>query len=147
MKKLMFLLLLIPFFGVAQFKIVNTSTTNILELRPGPWPITLQRVTKESNTSFVLIFRNQEYNNEVIMKTLPFHDLEQLKYFQKGLSTLKTGTNGDVAEFKDYTIKRVDVKIDAKKGDVWYTLTCGDGGSTNFLQSDADKMITAINAL
>ena len=76
------------------------------------------------------------------MKTLRFRDLEQLKYFQKGLSTLKNGSNGDVAEFKDYTIKRVDKK---KEGS-WYTLTF-DGGITNFQQPEADKMIAVINTL
>jgi hypothetical protein len=90
----------------------------------------------------VLVFRSQEYINEVIMKTLRFPNLEQLKYFQKGLSTLKTGSTGDVAEFKDYTIKR----IDKKKEGSWYTLVF-DGGLTNFQQPEADKMIAVISSL
>ncbi|MEJ0083670.1 MAG: hypothetical protein WDM78_22585 [Puia sp.] len=52
-----------------------------------------------------------------------------MKYFQQGLAALKTGNIGDVAEFKDYTIKRVDVY---KEG-ISYILTC-DGGLTNFQQ-------------
>jgi len=143
MKKLIFLALFIPFLAKAQFKIVNTSTTNLLELRTGTWPLTLQKVTKESETYYVLLFRDQEYSNEVIMKTIRFADLEQLKYFQKGLSTLKTGTNGDIAEFKEYSIK----KVDDKKEGTWYVLNAGDGGVTNFQQPDADKMIAAIVGL
>jgi hypothetical protein len=142
MKKLIWLSLFIPFFGKAQFKITNTSTTSLVELRAGTWPINLQKVMKESDTAYVLSFRTQEYTNAVIMKTLRFRDLEQLKYFQKGLSTLKTGATGDMAEFKDYTIKRVDL---GKEG-TWYTLTY-DGGLTNFQQLEADKMIAAINKL
>ena len=144
MKKLCLLFLLLPFaFGVkAQFKIVNTATIDLLNLRSDTWPINLQRVTKESDTCYVLVFRSQEYINEVIMKTLRFRNLEQLKYFQKGLSTLKNGSTGDVAEFQEYTIKRVDKK---KEGS-WYTLSF-DGGITNFQQPEADKMIAVINTL
>jgi hypothetical protein len=32
--------------------------------------------------------------------------MEQLKYFRDGIITLKKGQNGDVAEFRNYTIKR-----------------------------------------
>ena len=143
MKKLIWISLFIPFFGNAQFKIVNISTTNLLELRADTWPINLQKVTKASDTCYVLTFRTQEYTNAKIMKTLRFASLEQLKYFQKGLSTLKTGNTGDVAEFKDYTIKRVDLN---KKEGIWYTLSF-DGGLTNFQQIEADRMIAAINKL
>jgi len=144
MKKLILISLFIPFAAKAQFRIVNTATTNLLELRSGTWPINLVKVTKESDTYYELQFRDQEYANGVIMKTLRFRDIEQLKYFQKGLSTLKTGTNGDIAEFKDYSIKRVDLKQET----TWYTLNCGEsGGVTNFQQPEADKMIAAILSL
>ena len=63
-----------------------------------------------------------------------------MKFFQKGLSALKNGSTGDIAKFKEYTIKRVDVK---KEG-VWYILTCEEGALTNFQQPEADKMIAAI---
>ncbi len=142
MKKLFFICLCIPFAVKAQFKIVNTATIDLLNLRSATWPINLQRVTKESDTCYVLVFRSQEYLNEVIMKTLRFPNLEQLKYFQKGLSTLKAGSTGDVAEFRDYTIKRVDKK---KEGS-WYTLVFDDG-ITNFQQPEADKMIAVISSL
>ena len=114
MKKIILICLFIPFAfaAKAQFKIVNSATITLLELRPGNWPINLQRVTKESDTCYVLQFRDQEYANEVIMTTLRFRNLEQLKYFQKGLTALKKGNNGDVAEYKDYTIKRVDIQKD-----------------------------------
>lgn len=140
MKKIILIALLMPFFGKAQFKIVNTATINILELRQGTWPITLQRVTKESDTTYVLQFRDQQYTDDVIMTTYRFNDIEQFKYFQKGLTALKNGSNGDVAKFKDYTIKRVDIK---KEG-IWYVLNCSNGGITNFQQAEANKMIAAI---
>lgn len=143
MKKLILLFLFIPFFAKAQFTIVNTSTTSLVELRSGTWPLELQRVIKESDTCYVLQFRDQQYTNDVNMSTLRFGNLQQLKYFQKGLSALKTGTNGDVAKFKEYTVKRTDVK---KEG-IWYILTSGDGALTNFQQPEADKMIATIKGL
>jgi hypothetical protein len=140
MKNFLLIILFSPLAMKAQFKIINSATINIADVRQGTWPISLQRITKQSDTCYVLQFRTQEYNNSVIIKTLKFRDLGQLKYFQQGLSALKTGNNGDVAEFKDYTIKRVDVY---KEG-ISYILTC-DGGLTNFQQPEADKMIAAIN--
>jgi hypothetical protein len=140
MKNLLFLIMFSPLAMKAQFKIINSATINIADVRQGTWPISLQRITKQSDTCYVLQFRTQEYNNSVIIKTLKFRDLGQLKYFQQGLSALKSGSNGDVAEFKDYTIKRVDVYKEGTS----YILTC-DGGLTNFQQPEADKMIAAIN--
>jgi hypothetical protein len=141
MKKLIFIALLSPFAVKAQFTIVNTSTLNLVELRSGgTWPINLQRVIKESDTSFVLQFRDQQYTNEVIMTALRFSDMQQLKYFQKALAALKNGSTGDIAKFKDYTVKRVDVNREG----VQYILICGEGGTTNFRQPEADKMIAAI---
>jgi len=140
MKKLFLIFLILPFALQAQFKIVNSATTNLLDVRQGTWPISLQRITKPTDTTYALQFRTQEYTNSVIIKTLKFIDLQQLKYFQQGLTALKTGTTGDVAEFKDYTIKRVDMY----KAGIWYILTC-DGGQTNFQQPEADRMIAVIN--
>jgi hypothetical protein len=140
MKKLMLISLFIPFAVKAQFKIVNTATINLVELRQGTWPITLQRVTKESDTCYVLFFRDQKFIDDVIMTTFKFHDLEQLKYLQKGLTALKNGSNGDEAKYRDYTIKRVDIK---KEG-IWYVLNCNEGSVTNFQQPEADKLIAAI---
>jgi hypothetical protein len=140
MKNLLLLILFSPLAMKAQFKIINSATINIADVRQGTWPISLQRITKQSDTCYVLQFRTQEYNNSVIIKTLKFRDLGQLKYFQQGLSALKSGNNGDVAEFKDYTIKRVDVYKEGTS----YILTC-DGGLTNFQQLEADKLIAAIN--
>jgi hypothetical protein len=140
MKNLLLFILFSPLAMKAQFKIINSATINIADVRQGTWPISLQRITKQSDTCYVLQFRTQEYNNSVIIKTLKFRDLGQLKYFQQGLSALKSGNNGDVAEFKDYTIKRVDVYKEGTS----YILTC-DGGLTNFQQPEADKLIAAIN--
>jgi hypothetical protein len=139
MKKLMLIYLFLPFALKAQFKIVNSATINLLDVRQGTWPISLQRITKPTDTFYILQFRTQEFANSVIMKTLKFEDLQQLKYFQQGLSALRSGTTGDVAEFKDYTIKRVDVHKDG----IWYILSC-DGGQTNFQQPEADRMIAVI---
>ncbi len=143
MKKIIFIFLLLPFFGKAQFTIVNTSTTDLIEPRTGVWPLSLQRIIKESDTSYVMQFRDQQYTSGVNMSTLRFRNMEQLKYFQKGLAALKKGSNGDMAKFKEYIIKRVDVKREG----IWYILTTTDGPLTNFQQPEADRMIGAINNL
>ncbi|HEY4335448.1 MAG TPA: hypothetical protein VGM89_06110 [Puia sp.] len=142
MKKFIFILFLLPVMAKAQFTIVNTSTTSLVELRNGSWPLTLERVIKESDTCYVLDFRDQQTTTDVNMSTLRFGDLKQLKYFQKGLAALKNGSSGDIAKFKEYTVKRMDVK---KQG-AMYVLTCNDGALTNFQQPEADKMIAAIQA-
>lgn len=149
MKKLILLSLFIPFFAKAQFTIVNTSTTTLADLRSGTWPLDLNRIIKESDTCYELEFRDQQYSNSVNMSSLRFPNLQQLRYFQKGLSALKNGSTGDIARFKDYTIKRSDVKKDgdAKKDGVWYILTCADGSLTDFQQPEADKIVAAIKSL
>jgi hypothetical protein len=144
MKPLIILSLFVtPFFAKAQFTISNSSTTSLLELRQGTFPLELQRVIKETDTCYVLEFRDQQFTSEVNMSTLRFGNLQQLRYFMQALAVLKKGNTGDVAKFKDYTVKRVDVK---KEG-IWYTLICGEGETTNFQQSEADKMVTAIKSL
>lgn len=144
MKQLILLSLFLPFAAKAQFTIVNTSTISLVELRQGEqWPITLQRVCKESDTCYVLQFRDQQSANSDIMTTLKFPNLVQLRYFQQGLAALKNGSTGDVAKFKDYTIKRVDIKKDGAS----YILSCGMGSITNFKQQEADKMISTIATL
>ncbi|HTQ29052.1 MAG TPA: hypothetical protein VMI35_13030 [Puia sp.] len=143
MKKLILIALLFPFIAKAQFTIVNTSTTSLVEVRSGTWPLNLQRIIKESDTAYVLEFRDQGYTNDVVMTSLRFPNLEQVRYFQKGLTALRTGSNGDIAKFKDYSIKRVDVKREG----VYYILNCSAGATTDFQQPDADKLITAIQKL
>jgi len=141
MKKLILLALFLPCMAKAQFTIVNTSTLNLVELRSGgDWPINLQRVIKESDTTYMLQFRDQQSTRDVIMTTLRFKDTKQLRFFEQGLSALKKGSTGDIAKYKDYTIKRVDVK---KEG-VQYILICDEGQTTNFKQPEADQMIAAI---
>ncbi|HVM89192.1 MAG TPA: hypothetical protein VMT76_13465 [Puia sp.] len=140
MKKLILISLFFPFAAKAQFKIVNNATINLIELREGDWPITLQRVTRDSDTTFILLFRNQRITDDVVMTTFRFRNMRQLKYLQEGLTALKNGANGDMAKYQDYSIKRVDVK---KEG-TWYVLNCNEEAVTNFQQHEADKLIEAI---
>lgn len=147
MKKLIVLSFLVPLFAKAQFTIVNTSTVSLMEPRTGKWPLDLQRVIRESDTCYVLNFRDQQESQSVNMETLKFGDLGQLKYFGQGLAALKKGNTGDIAKYKDYTLKRMDVRKPGEKGTVWYVLTCNDGALTNFQQPEADRMIDAVKGL
>jgi hypothetical protein len=147
MKKLFVLFFLLPCFAKAQFTIVNTSTVSLMEPRTGNWPLDLQRVIRESDTSYVLNFRDQQESQSVNMETLKFGNLSQLRYFGQGLVALTKGNTGDIAKFKEYTIKRMDVKKAGQKGQVWYVLACDDGTMTNFQQPEADRMIAAIKVL
>ncbi len=45
------------------------------------------------------------------------------------LAVLKKGNTGDIAKFKDYTVKQDRCK---RHRCVWYTLCVGDGGADKF---------------
>ena len=147
MKKLLVLLFFVPFLSKAQFTLTNTSTISLVELRNGTWPIELQRAVKNNDTCYILSFRDQQVTDDVNMVTLRFGNLEQLRYFMKGLTALKSGTNGDQANYKDYSLKRMDVKKDIKKTEIWYKVECSSGPVTNFQQTEADKMVATIKTL
>ena len=141
MKKLILCALFLPI-GKAGFKHSHLSSTNLVEVRSGDWPINLEKNMDESGTSYSLLFRDQQVVTGVVMDTLPFPDLQQLKYFGQGLAALKKATNGDIAKFKDYSIKRTETKYDG----VWYLLRF-QWGLTNFQQPEADIMIKTIKGL
>jgi hypothetical protein len=142
MKRLLLCSFLLPLAGPAGSNNGDPSPTNLVEVRTGAWPMTLERTIDRRDTSYALEFRDQEVVNGVAMDTLPFPDLRQLKYFQKALSALKTGNNGDIAKFKDYSIKRADKQYDG----AWYILRV-KWGSTDFKQPEADIMIKTIKGL
>lgn len=142
MKRLILSALFLPFAGKAGFNSVHSSSTNLVEIRSGEWPMNLERTIEKSDTSYSLLFRDQQVMNGVVMDTLPFPNLEQLKYFEKALSALKIGANGDIAKFKNYSIKRADRKY----GGVWYILRF-QWGLTDFQQPEADIMSKTIKSL
>jgi hypothetical protein len=117
-------------------------TVDLINVRLAPWPINLQRVIYYTDTCYALQFRDQGAMNSVMMKTMEIYNLDQLKYLELGLTTLTKGSNGDVAEFKDYSIK----KVGTKKENSWYILSY-DGAVTNFQQTEANRMIKIINNL
>jgi hypothetical protein len=141
MKKLILCALLLPFAGKAGLNSARFSE-NLVEVRSGTWPINLERNTDRTGISYSLIFRDQQVMNGEVLDTLVFSNLEQLKYFEKALSALKTGHNGDIARFKDYTLKRADKKYEG----VWYILQ-PKWGTTDFQQPEADIMSKTIKGL
>ena len=117
MRKIVLLALIAPFFTTrseAQFTLTNSSTVSLVELRPATdtWPLDLQRIIKQTDTSYALLFRDQQFTNAVVMSTLKFRDKVQLKYFQQALSSLATLGTGTTANFKGFSIKRADVLKD-----------------------------------
>ena len=141
MKRLILSAFLLPFAGKAGFH-SSHSADNLVEVRSGQWPISLERNIDRSGTSYSLIFRDQQVLTGDVEDTLVFSNLEQLKYFEKALTVLKTGHNGDIARFKDYTLKRADKKLDG----VWYMLQ-PKYGTTDFQQPEADIMTRTIRGL
>ena len=121
---------------------VGSRRTSSVEIRGGVWPIDLERTTDRPGVSYSLIFRDQEVMTAVVMDTLPFPNLEQLKYFGTALTTLKNGNNGDIARFKDYSIKRAEKKFEKTQ----YILRI-KWGITDFQQPEADIMISTIKGL
>src|SRR5579863_5952151 len=81
---------------------LDPSGTNLAEVRTGAWPMNLERDIDRRDTSYSLIFRDQQVGDAVLMDTLVFSDLRQLRYFGQALDVLKNGHNGDIATFKDY---------------------------------------------
>ena len=114
MKKLVLLALIAPFFtkkSEAQFTLTNSSTVSLVELRSATdtWPLDLQRIIKQTDTSYALLFRDQQFTNATVMSTLKFKHKAQLKYFQQALSSLSSLGTGTTANFKGFSIKRADV--------------------------------------
>jgi hypothetical protein len=143
MKKLFLSVFFIPFAGTAGLQCIpSLSTTHLAEVRSGEWPMDLERDVDKRDTSYSLIFRDQQVEDGVVMDTLAFPNLQQLKYLERALTVLKGGHNGDIAKFNNYSIKRADKKFDG----VWYMLR-DKYGLTDFQQPEADIMCKTIKGL
>jgi len=143
MKKLFLSVLFIPFAGTAGLQgIPSLSTTHLAEVRSGQWPMDLERDVERRDTFYSLIFRDQQEEDVVVMDTLDFPNLQQLKYLGQALTVLKGGHNGDIAKFNNYTIKRADKKFEG----VWYILR-DKYGLADFQQPEADIMCKTIKGL
>lgn len=142
MKQILLIFLFLHTRHDARMETKHYPTVDLINVRLAPWPINLQRVIYYTDTCYALQFRDQGVMNAVNIKTMDIYNMEQLKYLKLGLTTLTKGSNGDVAEFKDYSIK----KVGTKKENFWYILSY-DGGVTNFQQSEANRMVTIINNL
>ena len=143
MKKLFLSVFFIPFAGTAGLpRIPSLSTTHLAEVRSGEWPMDLERDVERRDTSYSLIFRDQQLEDAVGMDTLAFPNLQQLKYLEQALTVLKSGHNGDIAKFSNYSIKRADKKFNG----VWYMLR-DKYGLTDFQQPEADIMCKTIKGL
>ena len=138
MKKLILSTLLLPFAGKTGIIPSSPSTTTV-EIRSGAWPMSLEKEVGRSGKSYSLIFRDQQVMDAEVLDTLPFPNVEQLKFFGKALTYLKTGHNGDIAQFKDYSVKRAEKKYE-KIQYILRTKFC----LTDFEQAEADIMINAI---
>ena len=138
-------LLVIPLFfhlgGAGSIERVLYPEVDLMQVRMAPWPINMQRIVYYTDTCYAIQFRDQSAMNAVLYKTMDLETLEQLKYFRDGLITLKKGQNGDVAEFRNYSIK----KVGTKKENSWYILSY-DGAVTNFQEAQANRILFIINS-
>lgn len=141
MKKLTFLF----FFPltILSWLPLDPSATNLADVRTGAWPMNLERDIDRRDTSYSLIFRDQQYLNFVVMDTLEFESLGQLRYFGQALGVLKKGHDGDQANFTNYSIKRTDKRLE---GGTWYMLKI-KFGLADFQQPEADIMCKTITGL
>jgi hypothetical protein len=142
MKYLFLISLFLHTHGGSLYKSSQYPEIDLMQVRVGTWPINLQRVVYYTDTCYAIQFRDQHAMNAVTFKTMDLETLEQLKYFKEGLTTLKKGHNGDIAEFRNYSIKKVGMR----KEDSWYMLSY-DGAITNFQEAQANRMIYIINDL
>lgn len=141
MKQLLIIPLLFHLSGGSVLKRVFYPEVDLMQVRMAPWPINMQRIVYYTDTCYAIQFRDQTAMNAVLYKTMDLETLEQLKYFRDGLVTLKKGQNGDVAEFRDYSIK----KVGTKKENSWYILSY-DGAVTNFQEAQANRILFIINS-
>ena len=141
MKKLTFLFLF-PL-TILSWLPLDPSATNLADIRTGAWPMNLERDIDQRDTSYSLIFRDQQYLNFVVMDTLEFENVGQLRYFGQALNILKKGHDGDQANFSTYSIKRSDKRFD---GGIWYMLKI-KFGLADFQQPEADIMCKTITGL
>ena len=141
MKRLIFPLLLLPIALMAFVSRIHHSFDTIVEVRSGEWPINLERYPDKAGMVYGLIFRDEQVLNGNVLDTLSFPNLEQLRYFEKGLTALKSGNNGDVARFSNYSVSRAD-----KKPVIWYVLK-DKYGVTSFQQGEADIISKTIRGL
>ena len=141
MKKLLLSAIFLPFAGGAGFG-VDPSTTNLADVRTGKWPINLERWVERRDTSYVLIFRDQQVMNAEVLDTLPFANRGQLHYLDQALTSLKKASNGEIATFKDYSIKRADKKFEG----IYYLLRYKEG-AVEFRQPEADILSATIRKL
>ena len=141
MKRIILSCILASFAG--KHPLNNGQTSMVLvDVRAGDWPISLEKAEGKKIAAYFLQFRDQQVLTGVVMDTLPFSDIGQLKYLEKALTALKSGTNGDIAKFKDYSIKRTDSRTDGRS----YLLRLR-WGLTNFRQPEADTLVSAIRKL
>ena len=140
MKQLLLLPLFLQFSSGPVVKKAYYPSIDCMTVRLAPWLINMQRVIYYTDTCYAIQFRDQSLMNSVSLKTMDLETIEQLKYFREGLLTLKKGQNGDIAEFRNYSIK----KVGTKKENSWYILSY-DGAVTNFQEAQANRMIFIIN--
>ncbi len=142
MKKLILIALYVPFSGIVAYWHTPSVSTNLAQVRSGNWPILLERTINKADTFYSLQFRDEQIIQDVVLDTMPFADLKQLKYFGEALTVLKTGHTGDIAKFKDYSIKRFNVRKDSASYILRY-----EWSLLNFRQPEADILINVIRGL
>lgn len=141
MKKLCLSFLFFPF-AALSWKSLDPVAIPLADVRTGAWPINLEKDVDRGSTSYSLIFRDQQVMDAVVLDTLVFDNVNQLRYFGQALDALKKGHNGDIANFKDFTLKRADKRFD---GGIWYMLRI-KFGLTDFQQPEADIMCKTIKS-
>jgi hypothetical protein len=130
-------------FTIISWLPLDPTAINLADIRTGKWPMNLERDIDRQDTSYSLIFRDQHYEDGIVMDTLGFANLKQLKYMGQALDVLKKGHNGDIANFSNYSIKRADKRYE---GGVWYILR-DKYGVTDFQQPEADILCKTITGL
>jgi hypothetical protein len=140
MKQLLLLPLFLHYTNGPVVKKAYYPTVDCMTVRLAPWLINMQRLVYDIDTCYAIQFRDQSIMNAVSLKTMNLETMEQLKYFKEGLLTLKKGQHGDIAVYRNYSIKRVGTR----KENTWYILSY-DGAVTNFQEAQANRMIFIIN--
>src|SRR5262245_59426196 len=141
MKRLLLFSLFLPFVGGTAFtRATPPKEIPLADVRTGRWPISLEKWSGHRDTSFVLLFRDQQVMLAEVMDTLPFKDLRQLRSLDSAFSFLNN--DGDIANFDHFSIKRTTKRIDGTSYLLRY-----EEGATEFRQPEVSILRSTIRKL
>ena len=137
-KALSLLLLYLPFHTLAQIKVIKKPTL-IVDVGNNFWPLKLEKDIVDSDTAYLVEFRDASYTQLIDLKLIRFSKVE-LKEFAAALSQVL------IASLKDQVVipKAIISKEKGPFGIIYYQLYY-DHALCNMKEKQVRKLIDASN--